>query len=90
MKMAEQGGNPVIRVAICDDEKEMSDNIRMMTTDFFGRKNMEITIRQFFDGEELLKYEKPIDILFLDIQMKGMQGFPCFYYCPERNGFSVF
>ncbi len=64
----------MIRVAICDDEKEMSDNIRMMTTDFFGRKNMEITIRQFFDGEELLKYEKPIDILFLDIQMKGMDG----------------
>ncbi len=64
----------MIRVAICDDEKVMSDSISRMTADFFRRKNTETEILQFFCGEELLKYEKPIDILFLDIQMKGMDG----------------
>ncbi len=35
---------------------------------------MEIAISQFTSGEELLKCNKSIDILFLDIQMSGMDG----------------
>lgn len=64
----------MIRIAICDDEKYMSDKIRAMVTNFFKRKNMEIAISQFSSGEELLKFDKTIDVLFLDIQMKGMDG----------------
>lgn len=82
----------MIHVAICDDEKVMSDSIRKMTTDFFGRKNMEITIRQFFGSGELLKYENPIDILFLDIQMKGMDGMETARKLREQKfkGFLIF
>lgn len=68
------GGGYVIRVAICDDEKHMSDLIRTSVSEFFRGKNMEITISQFSSGEGLLKYDKKIDILFLDIQMKDMDG----------------
>jgi len=64
----------MLHIAICDDEKYMSDQIRMMTSAFFCRKNMDIVISQFSSGEELLKYDKVIDILFLDIQMKDMDG----------------
>ncbi|MDE6625951.1 MAG: LytTR family DNA-binding domain-containing protein [Lachnospiraceae bacterium] len=64
----------MIRIAICDDEKYMCDTIRSMVSDFFRRKNMEIVISQFSSGEELLKYDKIIDILFLDIQMKDIDG----------------
>jgi len=64
----------MIRIAICDDERYMSDDIRAMAFDFFHRKNMETAIVQFSCGEELLKYDGQIDILFLDIQMKGMDG----------------
>ncbi len=64
----------MIRVAICDDESQMSDQIRTMVSDFFHKKNIEITILQFSCGEELLKYDQPIEILFLDIQMQGMDG----------------
>lgn len=64
----------MIYIAICDDDKTMTNQIRTMASDFFGRKNMEITILQFSSGEELLKYDRRIDILFLDIQMKGMDG----------------
>ena len=48
----------MIHVAICDDEKYMSDMIRRSVSDFFRKKNMEITISQFSSGESLLKYEK--------------------------------
>ncbi len=64
----------MLHIAICDDEKYMSDKIKRMASDFFGRKNMDIIISQFSSGEELLKYDGIIDILFLDIQMKDMDG----------------
>ncbi len=52
----------------------MSDYIRVMASDFFRKKNKEIHLRTFLSGEELLSYSGPIDILFLDIQMKDMDG----------------
>lgn len=61
-------------IAICDDEKYTSDKIKNLISDFFHRKNMEITILQFGSGEELLQAKKSIDILFLDIQMNGIDG----------------
>ena len=64
----------MIHIAICDDEKYMSDHIRAMTSDFFRKKNREIRVRTFAGGEELLKYDGQIDILFLDIQMKDLDG----------------
>ncbi len=64
----------MIRIAICDDEKHMSDHIRAMASDFFRKKNREIQLRTFLSGEDLLNYDGQIDILFLDIQMKGMDG----------------
>ncbi len=64
----------MIRIAICDDEKHMSDHIRAMASDFFRKKNSEIRLRTFLSGEDLLNYDEQIDILFLDIQMDGMDG----------------
>ena len=64
----------MIHIAICDDEKHMSGHIKTMVSDFFRKKNREISCRTFSGGEELLKYDGQIDILFLDIQMKDMDG----------------
>ncbi len=64
----------MIRIAICDDEKYMSDQIQELACAFVGRRNRETAIRRFSCGRELLEYDGQIDILFLDIQMKGMDG----------------
>ena len=45
-----------------------------MVLNFFRKKNREISLRMFSGGEELLSYNGQIDILFLDIQMKDMDG----------------
>ena len=64
----------MIRIAICDDEKHMSDHIGAMVSNYFRKKNREIHLRTFTSGEELLNYDGQIDILFLDIQMKDIDG----------------
>ena len=64
----------MIHIAICDDEKYMSDHIRSFVSDFFHKKNREISLRMFSSGEDLLSYNGQIDILFLDIQMRDMDG----------------
>ncbi|MBD5460132.1 MAG: response regulator transcription factor, partial [Lachnospiraceae bacterium] len=64
----------MIRIAVCDDEKIMSDKIAEMASDFFRSKNLETEIFQFSYGEELLEYDKTIDILFLDIQLETISG----------------
>ncbi len=72
----------MIHIAVCDDEKY----------DFFRRKNMETVIWQFSNGKELLESDKTIDILFLDIQMKEMNGMETARILRSRKfkGFLIF
>lgn len=82
----------MIRIAICDDEKSMTDKLEKMVSAFFRRKNKEIAIAKFSCGEELLNYDTPIDILFLDIQMDGIDGMETARKLRERKfrGFLIF
>lgn len=64
----------MIYVAVCDDEEYMANTIRQMTVDFFRSKNREVFVGLFSGGEELLGSDQKIDILFLDIRMKAMDG----------------
>ena len=59
-----------MRVAICDDEK----NIRELIGDKVAKQYPEAEIVFFSSGEELLLSDSHIDLLFLDIQMSGRNG----------------
>lgn len=86
VKYCFSGGGSVIRIAVCDDEKSMSDLISARASDFFRKNNMEAAITQFSCGEDLLKFDGSIDVLFLDIQMKGIDGMETAGRL-RRNGF---
>lgn len=59
-----------MRIAICDDEK----NIRELIGDNVAKQYPDAEISFFQSGEELLLSDESIDILFLDIQMSGIDG----------------
>ena len=59
-----------MRIAICDDEK----NIRELIGDKVVKQYPDAEIIFFQSGEELLLSDDFIDILFLDIQMSGIDG----------------
>lgn len=82
----------MITIAICDDEKQVAEQIRKLVFRFFRAKNMETSIVCFSGGEELLRYGKDIDVLFLDIQMKGMDGMETARKLRSRNfkGYIIF
>jgi len=60
-------------IAICDDEKKEILYIESLIKKY----DLRIEIGKFFSAEELIIHleRQPIDIVFLDIEMKGMNGF---------------
>ena len=82
----------MINIAVCDDEKCMSEKIKKMAEAFFRKKNTDISVVEYSSGEELLKSNEGIDILFLDIGMRGMDGIETARRLRAHgyNGFLVF
>ncbi len=82
----------MINIVVCDDEKCMSNKIKKLAEDFFRKKKTDISIVEYSSGEELLKSNERIDILFLDIGMQGMDGIETgrMLRAHGYNGFLVF
>lgn len=63
----------MIKIGICEDEKEMQDLIESHLQNLL--KNREYKIEKYISGEELLQANfEDIDILLLDIQMGKLSG----------------
>lgn len=61
----------MIRIAVCDDQSMVCEKIKEM---ILKDEENEYQVDLFLSGEELLKSETSYEILFLDIDMPGMDG----------------
>lgn len=60
----------MLKIAICDDEPAAAEKIRTYVNSYHS----ECETALFASGEALLRMEKNYDILFLDIDMNGING----------------
>ena len=59
-----------MKIAICDDEKPIRDYIEKCVREV----NPDVLIMQYADASDMVSASFDADILFLDIQMPGMDG----------------
>ncbi len=65
----------MIHLAICDDERLLVDSLTEQFRRYEQEAGEEIKITRYYDGLELIeKYDPTIDLIFLDIQMKLVDG----------------
>lgn len=64
----------MLKIAIVDDEQRIVEEIQDIVTSFFKEHNKPIEISCFTSGEEIVSYHQCYDLIFLDIQMQGMDG----------------
>lgn len=65
----------MIHIAICDDEKEFVTYLTDLLDRYAAETGEEIKVTAYYDGMELTeKYDTGIDLIFLDIQMRLMDG----------------
>lgn len=64
-----------MQIAICDDDVLMSEHLKKSIIEYFDRNLLKLpAISCFASGEDLLNANTEIDILFLDIEMPGLNG----------------
>ena len=70
-----------LNIAICDDEKAILDQIN----ELIEKEKSEVCPEFYETGDSLLAAGKQFDIVFLDIQMDGMNGIETAKKLRERN-----
>lgn len=64
-----------MRIAIVEDDLLMSNQLRDYVLQYFAGREQLCRITQFSDGDEILEnYQADFDLIFLDIQMKRLDG----------------
>lgn len=63
-----------MKIAICDNEQEYCVFLKQIISFYCHDKQIEYSCFDFDSGEALLQSEQHFDILFLDIEMDGLNG----------------
>lgn len=65
----------MLHIAICDDEQRFVDHLTGLIRQYAAETSEEIKVTPYYDGLELIeKYNPTVDLIFLDIQMKIING----------------
>ena len=66
--------NCTLRVAICDDESLLWEQLKGLIIKVFDEENMGYEIKEYVSGKELLDQVDETDLVFLDIDMPEIDG----------------
>lgn len=78
-----------MNIAICDDNREFRSFLEDSLRNYFDEKSVSLNIFQFESGEELLKNELLFDLVFLDVEMKDINGIETGKILKKRNPHNI-
>lgn len=64
----------MFRVAVCDDQKQIVEQLSGIVTNILSDLAIEYSLEGYYDGDKLLQADKDYDLVFLDIEMPGLDG----------------
>lgn len=65
----------MLHIAICDDEQSFVNHLKSLIRQYAAETGEEIKVSPYYDGLDLIeKYDPTVDLIFLDIQMKLVDG----------------
>lgn len=74
-----------MRLAICDDDKKLTQQLKPIIYNYANRHKFELVIDVFHSGESLLRSKAVYDIILLDYQMGGLNGLNTARKLRDRN-----
>jgi len=75
-----------MRIVICDDDPIIANQINDLIIAYFTNNNFELPpIDIYNSGDDLLNSDKQMDIVFLDIEMPGVDGIYAGRKIKEKN-----
>lgn len=75
----------MLKIAICDDNGDIIKKLTDFINEYGRNNNLDFEIYAFNDGEELLISEQKFDLIFLDIEMKRINGFEAAEHIREND-----
>lgn len=64
----------MLRIAVCDDEEKIVDRIDKAVLKFAFDNNISVKVYKYLLGEDLISAKIKFDLMFLDIEMDGING----------------
>lgn len=64
----------MIKIAVCDDDTDIIRSLREFIAEYSENNSIEYDVQSFPSGEKLLGSNQSFDLIFLDIEMSGIDG----------------
>lgn len=82
----------MLKIAVCDDCRQLTESLSELLHDLFVRMGVNCRFDIFYSGEDLIMavdYKGIFDIIFLDIEMSGINGIETARYIKNRHPMAV-
>ena len=72
-------------IALCDDEKIFHWNVISLLEKYREERGLSFQIVEFSSGAEVLNYKEDIFLVFMDVEMPGMNGIETAKFLRQKN-----